>query len=142
MTPLESKGKTDIKMERHFFCITGVLHYPKYPRTIFFSAIQKKKQTRKIPGHFAPSAAFRTVDLWFLSNLKEYDRSDSFPFDMNQTEFPLVNNQKENRHYDNVSLNLKGKQIDFCKCIIELKLKVWKGIIIIKRHNWDKKTII
>ena len=38
-----------------------------------------------------------------------YDRGDSFPFDfLNQMEFHLVQNRKENCHYDRIPFNVKG----------------------------------
>ena len=38
-----------------------------------------------------------------------YDRGDSFPFDfLNHIEFHLVQNRKENCHYDHILFNLKG----------------------------------
>ena len=43
-----------------------------------------------------------------LSNLKEYDRSGSFPFDhMNQKEIRSAHSQKENCHYDHIPFVLK-----------------------------------
>ena len=38
----------------------------------------------------------------------EYDRGDSFPFDLSQMEFHLVQNQKENCHHDHIPFNVKG----------------------------------
>ena len=38
-----------------------------------------------------------------------YDRDDSFPFDLNQMEFHLVQNRKENCHHDHIAFNMKGK---------------------------------
>ena len=38
------------------------------------------------------------------------DHGDSFPFDLlNQMEFHLVQNQKENCHHDHIPFNLTGK---------------------------------
>ena len=38
-----------------------------------------------------------------------YDRGDSFPFDLNQMEFHLVQNRNENCHHDHIPFNVKGK---------------------------------
>ena len=41
-----------------------------------------------------------------------YDRGDSFPFDfLNQMDFHLVQNQKENCHHDHIPFNSKGNGI-------------------------------
>ena len=38
-----------------------------------------------------------------------YDRGDGFPFDfLNQMEFHLVQNVKENCHHDHIPINSKG----------------------------------
>ena len=37
-----------------------------------------------------------------------YDRGDSFPFDLNQVDFHLVQNQIENCHNDHIPFDLKG----------------------------------
>ena len=45
----------------------------------------------------------------FLSHSMGYDRGDSFPFDfLNQMEFYLVQNRKENCLHDHIPLHLKG----------------------------------
>ena len=45
----------------------------------------------------------------FLSHWMEYDRGDSFPFNfLNQMEFHLVQNRKENCHHDHIPFNVKG----------------------------------
>ena len=37
-----------------------------------------------------------------------YDRGDSFPFVLNEMEFQLVRNRKENCHHDQIPFKLKG----------------------------------
>ena len=53
----------------------------------------------------------RKLCFHFLSNRMEYDRGDSFPFDLNQMEFYLVQNRKENDHHDHIPFNMKGNGI-------------------------------
>ena len=50
----------------------------------------------------------RKLDLRFLLDWKEYDRTHNFLLKINQTEFRLAHNQKQNCHYDHISSNLKG----------------------------------
>ena len=46
-----------------------------------------------------------------------YDPGDSFPFDLNQMEIHLVQNRKENCHYDHIPFNEKGNgNIVFSVC--------------------------
>ena len=54
-----------------------------------------------------------------------YDRGDSFPFDfLNQMEFQLVQNRKENCHQDHIPINLKELEIQFCQCTRKINANV------------------
>ena len=51
----------------------------------------------------------RKLHFQFLSHWMGYDHGDSFPFDfLNQMEFHLVQNRKENCNHDHIPFNVKG----------------------------------
>ena len=55
------------------------------------------------------NGTLRKLVFHFLPNLMGYDRGDSFPFDfLNQMDFNLVQNRKENCHHDHIPFNVKG----------------------------------
>ena len=51
---------------------------------------------------------FRKIIPGFLSKWMEYDHDGSFSFDLNEMEFSLVHNRKENCHHNYIPFNLKG----------------------------------
>ena len=55
--------------------------------------------------------ALRKLVFHFLSYWMGYGRGDSFPFDLNQMEFHLVQNRKESCHRDHIPFNVKGNGI-------------------------------
>ena len=71
----------------------------------------------------------------FPFTLKGYDRGYSFPLNfLNQMEFHLVQNRKENCHHDHIPFNLKGigilvfsVQYDRCRGGEILRLRVQAG---------------
>jgi len=46
---------------------------------------------------------------YFFSHWMGYDLGNRFPFNLNQMEFHLVQNLKENCHHDHIPFNVKGK---------------------------------
>ena len=65
--------------------------------------------TRTPPHSLPPLPTLRKLYFHFLSHWMGYDHGDSFPFDfLNQMEFHLVQNGKENCHHDHIPFNVKG----------------------------------
>ena len=52
-----------------------------------------------------------------------YDRGDSFPFNLNQMEFNLVQNRKENYLLDHIPFNVKGNG----NIVFSAYANVWMG---------------
>ena len=53
----------------------------------------------------------RKINIWFLSNLIQYDCTESFSFDYEPNRFCLVCNQKENCQYDRIPYNSEGVNV-------------------------------
>ena len=67
-----------------------------------------------------------------------YDRGDSFTLDfLNQIEFHLVQNRKENCHHDQIPFNLKGNgNIVFSVFSVFLAWPLWTEIDFLCMLNW------
>ena len=72
-----------------------------------------------------------------------YDRGDSFPFDfLNQMEFHLVQNRKENCHHDHIPLNVKGNGIlVFSVWTLFITKRGLPGILLLKFHQFLESSM-
>ena len=84
-------------------------HITKTPqgKVVNLSRIAVKSLTAS-PDHMADTATLRKLYFLFLSYWMGYDRSDSFPLDLEPNGIHLAQNRKENCHYDHIPFNMKG----------------------------------
>ena len=96
------------------FCIQYTSFYTLY-KTMKFCILYDVTlyKTMKFCFH----VTLKKLYFHFLSNWMGYDRGNSFPFDfLNQMDFHLVQNRKENCPHDHIPFNLKGNGILFYQC--------------------------
>ena len=61
---------------------------------------------------------------------------------MNQTEFNLVYIQKENRHYDHISLDLKGTRNQFLRVASEfMQRNLLKSVVGRRQDEYGKSVV-